>query len=137
MLRRILMLSIAAVCAATAQKYSGPRPPKPDLVYIKHAENLLPTESAEAKEEKGKKDDVLYIIAGANSSAKTPLASPIFLFQSDKLEPDKLQLFKLESKGGRREILFAVRVASRGPEHVEVRVAPAGGRSEVGMAVVR
>ena len=47
------------------------------------------------------------MVAGANSSAKTPLASPIFLFQSDKLLPDKLQLFKIESKNGNREILFS------------------------------
>jgi hypothetical protein len=109
MLRRIPILLLVAVCAAPAQKYSGPRPPMPDLPYLKHAEDLLPTEATEAKEEKGKKgrkDDLLYIVTGPNSSAKTPLASPVFLFQSDKLAPDKLQLFKLESKNGRREILF-------------------------------
>jgi hypothetical protein len=106
MLRRILILLLVAVCVAPAQKYSGPRPPKPDLPYLKHAEDLLPTEATDAKEEKGKKDDLLYVVAGPNSSAKTPLASPIFLFQSDKLAPDKLQLFKLDSKSGRREILF-------------------------------
>jgi hypothetical protein len=50
---------------------------------------------------------VVYAIAGLNSPVRTPLASPIFLFQSDKLAPDKLQLFKLESRNGRREILFS------------------------------
>lgn len=108
MLRPILIL-FAAVCAATAQKYSGPLPPKADLPYIKHAENLLPAESTEAKEEKSKKGDVIYVVAGASSSAKTPLASPIFIFQSDKLTPDKLQLFKLETRNGRREILFTAK----------------------------
>ncbi|HMC58298.1 MAG TPA: hypothetical protein VKJ01_03810, partial [Candidatus Solibacter sp.] len=96
MLRRIPILLLVAVCAAPAQKYSGPRPPMPDLPYLKHAEDLLPTEATEAKEEKGKKgrkDDLLYIVTGPNSSAKTPLASPVFLFQSDKLAADKLQLF--------------------------------------------
>jgi hypothetical protein len=106
MLRRILILFFAALCAALAQKYSGPQPPKPDLPYIKHAEDLMSTEAATATEEKGKKGDLLYVVTGPNSSAKTPLASPIFLFQSDKLAPDKLQLFKLESKKGQREILF-------------------------------
>jgi len=106
MLRRIPILFLVAVCAAVAQKYSGPRPSKPDLPYLKHAEDLLPTEAAEAKEEKLKKDDLLYVIAGPSSSAKTPLASPIFLFESDKLAPDKLQLYKLDSKNGRREIVF-------------------------------
>ena len=105
-MRRLPILIVAALCAALAQKYSGPKPPKPDLPYIKHAEDLLPTEATQAKEEKLKKDDVLYAVAGASSPAKTPLASPIFLFLSDTLAPDKLQLFKLEVKNGRREIVF-------------------------------
>jgi hypothetical protein len=106
MLRRFLWLALAVVLTAWAQKYSGPRPPKADLPYLKHAENLVPTEAADAKEEK-KKDDILYIIAGANSSVKTPLASPIFILQAAKLVPERLQLFKLDSKNGRREVLFS------------------------------
>jgi len=97
---------LAVVLTATAQKYTGPRPPKADLPYLKHADNLVPTEAAEAKEEK-KKDDILYVVEGANSSAKTPLASPIFLLQAAKLAPERLQLFKLDSKSDRREILFS------------------------------
>src|SRR5580704_6095777 len=100
---RMLPLLLAAVFAASAQKYDGPVPPKPDLPYLKHAENLVPTEALMAKEEK-KKDDTTYIIEGASSSAKTPLASPIFLFKAEKLSPEHLQLFKLETKNGRREI---------------------------------
>jgi hypothetical protein len=119
MLRRLSILFLAALCAALAQKYSGPRPPKPDLPYLKHAENLLPTEATEAKEEKLKKGDLLYVVAGANSPAKTPLASPIFLFQSDKLAPDKLQLFRLETKSGRREILFG---AKKQPQPIRLDV---------------
>src|ERR1035441_9043396 len=106
MLRRLLLLAFAVVLTATAQKYTGPRPPKADLPYLKHADNLVPTEAVEAKEEK-KKDDTLYIVDGANSSAKTPLASPIFLLQAAKLIPDRLQLFKLDSRNGHREILFS------------------------------
>jgi len=106
MLGRILWLSLAAAFAATAQKYDGPRPPKPDIPYLKHAANLIPTEAVTAKEEK-KKDDILYVVDGANSSAKTPLASPIFLLQAAKLAPERLQLFKLDSKSDRREILFS------------------------------
>jgi len=92
---------------AMGQKYSGPRPSKPDLPYLKHAENLVPTEPGEAKEEKGKKDEVTYVIAGASSTAKTPLASPIFLMISEKLRPDILQLYKLESRNGRRELTMS------------------------------
>jgi hypothetical protein len=34
----------------------GPRPPKPDLPYLMHADNLIPTESVEAKQEERKGD---------------------------------------------------------------------------------
>ena len=106
MTRRTLSLLFVLSIAGLAQKYSGPRPPKADVPYLKHAENLVSTEVAEAKEE-NRKDDILYVVEGANSTARTPLASPVFLFQSDKMVPDKLQLYKLESKNGRREILFS------------------------------
>jgi hypothetical protein len=106
MTRRVLMLLLAAAATSVAQKYDGPRPAKPDIPYIRHADSLLATEVAEATEEK-RKDDILYVIAGAASTVKTPLASPILLFQSDKIGPDKLQLFKLDTKNGRREILFS------------------------------
>jgi hypothetical protein len=104
---RCLALCFAAAFAAAAQNYTGPLPPKADLPYLKHAENLVPTEVLEAQEEKGKKDDVTYVIAGAASSARTPLASPIFLLETDKLVAAKLALYKLETRNGRREITFA------------------------------
>ena len=92
--------------AAFGQKYTGPRPPKPDTPYLLHATNLVPTEAADAKEQT-KKDDITYVIAGVNSSAKTPMASPIFLFQAEKIVPERLQLYKLEAKNGAREITFS------------------------------
>ena len=100
-------LPIVLLCTAPllAEKYTGPRPPKADLPYIIHADNLVPTESAEAKQEEHK-NDVTYIISGANSSARTPLASPAFLLLTDQLSADRLQLFKVQSKGGQREVLF-------------------------------
>jgi hypothetical protein len=105
MTRRVLML-VTAAAAAFAQKYDGPRPAKPDIPYIRHAESLLATEVTDAMEEH-RKDDILYVVSGPASTVKTPLASPILLFQSDKIGPYKLQLFKLETKNGRREILFS------------------------------
>ena len=89
---------------AWSQKYTGPQPPKADLPYLKHAANLIPTEEGEAVEEKGKKDDITYVIHGAESTAKTPLASPIFIFTSEKISPESLQLFKLETRNGNREL---------------------------------
>lgn len=106
MKRRILPFLVAAAMAAFAQqKYDGPRPAKPDLPYLKHASELIPTESATATEEK-KKDDILYAVSGAASPVKTPLASPIFILRAEKLIPAALELYKLESKNGRRELLL-------------------------------
>ncbi len=118
MLRRIVPLLFAAVLAASAQKYDGPRPEKADLPYLKHASDLLPVESGQAKEEK-QKNDTLYVIAGAASSAKTPLASPIFIFKSDKISPEKFGLYKLDVKGGHREILFG---AKKQPKPIRIEV---------------
>jgi hypothetical protein len=105
------------VLAGWAQQYDGPRPPKADIPYLKHASNLIPTEIVEAKEEK-KKNDTLYTIRGAESTAKTPLAMPIFILKADKLAPDQLQLFRLESKGDHREILFG----SKNPPAIHMEV---------------
>ncbi|HLI86291.1 MAG TPA: hypothetical protein VKV17_20415 [Bryobacteraceae bacterium] len=118
MLRRSLWLLAAAACAAFAQKYDGPRPPKPDIPYIKHADHLIPTEVVQAKEDK-RKEETLYTIDGESSSARTPLAEPIFLLAADKLNPDKLQLYRLETKNGHREILFGKK---KGPMPIRVEV---------------
>ena len=117
MIRRLLPLLVSAI-AAWAQQYDGPRPPKPDLPYLKHASNLIPTEVAQAKEDK-RKNETLYTIDGAASSARTPLAMPIFLMKSDKIAPDRLQLYRLESKGGHREIVFS---SKKGPEAIRMEV---------------
>jgi len=116
--RRILLALLAAAFAAHAQKYDGPRPPKADLPYLKHASELVPTEAGEAKEEK-QKGDVAYIVAGAASSAKTPLASPIFIYKSDKLSPEKFGLYKLDVKSGHREIVFGPKKQPK-PIRIEV-----------------
>ena len=100
-------LPIVLLCAwpLVAQKHTGPRPAKPDLPYLMHADNLIPAESAEAKQEE-RKGDVTYVIPNANSAVRTPLSSPAFLILTDQLQADRLQLFKLLSKGGHREVLF-------------------------------
>jgi hypothetical protein len=132
MIRRILPLLLAVAFAAPAQqKYSGPRPAKPDLPYLKHAENLVPTEAGTATEEK-KKDDILYAVEGAASTAKTPLASPIFLFEADKLNPDRLGLYRLEVRNGHREILFGPKKQPKAIRIEVNRVADKLYRIEVG-----
>lgn len=103
--RRLFLLAAGAIPVFAQNKYTGPRPPKPDVPYLMHATNLVETESAEAKEEK-RKDDQAYVVSGASSPARTPLSEPIFLIKSEKLAPEKLQLYKLEVKNGKREVIF-------------------------------
>jgi hypothetical protein len=112
MTRRYTLLWLAAALAAPAQKYNGPRPPKPDIVYLKHASDLLPVEMLEAKEEK-KGDAITYVLEGASSPVSTPLASPIFLMVADKLPPESLELYKLETRNGRREITMSPKKPGR------------------------
>jgi len=105
MSRQFLLLLVC--CGALwGQKYKGPQPEKPDLPYLVHADNLVLTEASEAKEQ-DKKDEVLYVIEGATSPAATPLTSPVFLIRVDQLVPESLEIYKLESKNGRREIVFS------------------------------
>src|SRR5580658_10335157 len=75
-------LILSGVGIAWTADYTGPRPPKPDMVYLVHADNLIPTEAGEAKEE-GKGNSSKYVMTGATSPARTPLAEPIFIMQSD------------------------------------------------------
>ena len=119
MMRRILLFVSAATLAAFAQKYNGPRPDKPDLIYIKHADHLVATEVVTAREEK-KKNETIYDIDGANSSARTPLVLPVFLLLADKLNPDRLGLYRLESKGGHREVCLSTGKAA-GAIRLEVK----------------
>ena len=116
---RSLVLALAVSALAIAQKYSGPTPPKPDLIYIQHAQTLVVTELVQAKENK-QKDDTVYIIDGPNSSARTPLALPIFLVKTDKLIPERLILYRLKSADGHREISLAAKRLNADPIHVDV-----------------
>ncbi len=120
MISRSPLLAALALAAALAQ--TEPKPAKPDLPYLKHATTLIATEEATAKEEKHG-SDMRYIIAGANSPARTPLAAPIFLFQSVKIAADSLELYRLESKGAHREIEYS----RRGPEPLRLVVTGLGG----------
>jgi hypothetical protein len=120
---RLTVLFLIA-SAVWAQKYTGPVPEKEDLLYIVQADNLVPTEAATAQEQKGKKkEETIYFVPGAASTAKTPLASPIFLLKVKDLVPEKLELYKLEVKNGRREITIATgkRVKNPEPAHINIK----------------
>jgi hypothetical protein len=103
---RIAVTGLLLAGMLCAQRYDGPRPAKPDVPYLIHAENLVEPEIMEAKEEK-KKDDITYYVQGAASSVKTPVAGPRFLLQADKLAPEKLALYRFEVKNNRREVTLS------------------------------
>ncbi len=129
--RILLGCAVAAwLCVAAPgqekQKYDGPVPPKPDIPYLLHASNLIPTEMVQAGQQ-DKKGDVVYTISGATSSARTPLAEPIFLMEADKLSPDHIELWRLEPKGGQREIMVS-RKAKKNSRPLRLMVSHIEGR---------
>ncbi|MCS7316174.1 MAG: hypothetical protein RMI94_01295 [Bryobacterales bacterium] len=106
---RLAACSLLIVALGFCQNYSGPRPPKPDLPYLVHADNLVPTEVNEARQQtRGKQ--TIYTVPGAASPARTPVPEPIFLLLSEKILPETLELYRLEVKGGNRQIVFPERV---------------------------
>jgi hypothetical protein len=131
-MRGIVPLLLLTAAAAGAQKYDGPPPPKADVPYIKQATHLIATEVAQAKEDK-RTAETLYTIQGAESSARTPLSLPIFILKADKLAPEKLLLYRLESKEGHREILFSSK-APPAAFHMEVARLPGEGLYKIEVA---
>ncbi len=119
---KLLFFLTSAICLTAADKYNGPRPPKPDVPYILHANHLVETEASEAREQGGGKKDTTYTIPGASSPAKTPLSEPIFIMQTDQLSPDQIELYRLEVKGSGREVVLSQkrRHSPVGPFHMLV-----------------
>jgi hypothetical protein len=103
-MRYKLAIAFLTACALfAAEKYTGPTPPKPDIPYLVHASNLIETEVAQARQE-NHKDDSKFAIAGASSSARTPLAEPVFLIDAQQISPQSFELYRLDVKGGNREV---------------------------------
>jgi hypothetical protein len=124
MLRTLVVLLTALSLGApltVAQKYKGPRPPKPDVPFLVHASKLVETEAAEAREEK-RKDDTVYVVSGAASPVRTPLAEPILLVETEKLQAERLELYKLEVRNGRREVAFPEKKKKDAPRPIRVSV---------------
>jgi hypothetical protein len=121
-----VLLSTAVVPGAD-EKYTGPRPAKPDVLYLVHADNLIETEVLEAKQEERGNDQVNWI-PGTSSPARTPLAEPIFLIDAQKLTPDKLELYKFEVKRGRREVTFPKKQGKNTPRPLRMVVKQVEGK---------
>ncbi len=108
-------LTMAALGAVSfAQEYHGPPPPKADTPYLLHAENLYETEHAVAREEDRKKETA-YVVDGAASPVRTPLAEPIFIMLADKIEPQSLKLYEMTVEDGHREIAFPKKIGKNTP----------------------
>jgi hypothetical protein len=118
---RVIAAVVIFSALLLAQKYTGPRPAKPDVLYLVHGDSLISTEIAESKQE-SKKNDVTFTIPGANSPARTPLAEPIFIIESDKIVAQSLELYKLDVKSGHREVTMAVKRTRGGPKPLRLTV---------------
>jgi hypothetical protein len=118
---RWLYFILISAALAFGQAYTGPRPPKPDLPYLVHADNLIATEAVESKPET-KRNEVTYTVPGPSSTARTPLAEPIFIIESDKITAQSLELYKVDVKGGHREVTMAQRRTRGGPKALRLSV---------------
>ncbi len=121
-------LLLAAISLSGAdEKYTGPRPPKPDVPYLMHADNLIETQVMEAKQEdRGK--EMLAWVPGVSSPVRTPLAEPIFLIDAQKIVPDKLELYKFDIKRDRREVVFPKKQSRDAPRPIRLMVKPLEGK---------
>ncbi len=118
---RTILLAVSLAAALSAQKYDGPRPPKPDVPFLLHAAKLVATDVDEAKEEK-RKDGTAYVTPGAAAKARTPLAEPIFLFETKSIAPERLSLYKLDVKTGNREVFFFESAKKRKDSSKQIRL---------------
>jgi len=117
----LLTLLLATPSFAQSDEYHGPTPQKSDVPYLLHASSLIETESTEAHSE-NKKNDKVYWVDGEASTARTPLAEPIFIIKIDKLIPDKIELFKFDVNKKRRELVLKDRPGRNDahPLHLQV-----------------
>lgn len=122
-MRTLAFLLVLALPLVAQRGYDGPRPEKADLPYILHATTLLPTETGAATQTEEKKNTI-YTVAGATSSARTPVPEPIFLFKSERLNPDRLSLYRMTVEKGNRILRFPERPGKNSPKPVFLMVSP-------------
>lgn len=122
----VLLASLGATLFS-AETYNGPRPPKPDIPYLLHADRLIETEVNEAREE-NRKGEVTYIIPGASSPARTPLAEPIFIIQTQQLVAERIEMYKLDVRNGQREVTLSQKRKRGGPRPIHTLVTRLGDR---------
>ena len=101
----VALLAQAPMYGQSSLSSAPPEPPKADVPYLVHANNLIETEQSQAVKQSSKKEETYYV-PGATSGVQTPMAGPEFLLKVENLDPDRLQLYRFESRNGRREILI-------------------------------
>ncbi len=117
------LLALSLPVLAQSDKYSGPRPEKADVVYLKHVDKLIETEVSEAKQSE-EKNKTIFRVPGTSSSVKTPMAEPIFLFKTAKINPDKLTLYRMTVENGQRVLSFPIRPGKDSPKAIYIMVTP-------------
>ena len=126
-IRFFLLLLAASYVVSGADKYTGPRPPKPDVPYLLHADHLVPTEVSQAREE-NRKSETVYLISGASSSAHTPLAEPILIMEAQQISPERMELYKLDVRNGNREVSISQKRRKGSSRPIHVLVTPLAGK---------
>src|ERR1700730_3252111 len=125
--RVCLLLASLSTSLFAADTYNGPRPSKPDVPYLLHADHLIETEANEARED-NRKGEVTYIIPGASSPVRTPMAEPIFIIQTQQLVAERIELYKLDVKNGQREVKLSQKRKRGGPRPIHTLVTRLGAR---------
>jgi len=70
------------------------------------------------------KNNTVYTVPGAASAVKTPMAEPIFIFLAEKLNPDKLALYKMTVDKGTRTLTFPNKQGKDSPPPIYTMVTP-------------
>ncbi len=124
---RIITIAILFVAYLVGQpKYTGPKPPKKNVPYLVHAGNPVETEVSTAFQIINN-DLITYVISGEKSTARTPLASPIFVIEPAALtDVEKFRLFRLEAKDGHRTVTFHNK-GLRGAMPLRIQITPIPG----------
>jgi hypothetical protein len=125
--RTLCLLLLSVTWVSCDEKYNGPIPPKPDLPYLLQAKKLIDIEIGKAREEH-RKDETVYVISGPASSARTPLPEPIFIIDARQLEPQQIQLYRLEVKDGNREASLPGKAGKGSAQPLHLRITPIGER---------
>lgn len=127
MLQKSVLTILACAALSSAQsKYTGPKPEKVDIPYLKHASKLIPLEVNEAKEEM-RKDQQWAVVKGAASAVRTPLAEPFFIMEQSKVNASQFELYRVEAKNGQRELMLGTKKKD-GAKPLKIMVSPLGER---------